>query len=306
MEGSGAYQSAPEPKRAARAEGDRESRADEAEQRRQEEVVLLDSAAMLQEAFEHQHAWRQYPGFSFAAYGAFENFDVDDSVEFGVIVYAQNEPSDYEFAVDGETVPVDVRIGARYVPAAGKVHPLDGTTTCHARSGRVAATGTTLLTAAHILSPGLITPVSVGDEVQLGSGRGVVVDVGPPAIDAMLVLPHEEELETGSWLEVENRPAPYTSAYVHTSGRVLETTLMSVTDALGTLSPYMPSRLLLADVCRPGDSGSLVTNREGKGIGIYTGRIQDIAGKAVQGVCQHLGQVVHCMNLGLSREETPQ
>jgi hypothetical protein len=306
MEGSEAHRSAPDPKKRRKDSRRRASRADEAAQRRQEES-LLNAAAKLQEAFEHQQAWRQYPGFWFAAYGLFETFDVDDPWAFGVIVYAQDEPpSDYEFAVDGERMPVDVRIGARYVPAAGKVHPLDGTTTCHARSGRVAPADTTLLTAAHILSPSLTTPVSVGDEVQLGSGRGIVVDVGPPAIDAMLVLPHGEELEHGSRLEVEDRPAPYTEAYVHTSGLVQETMLMSVTDALGTLSPYVPSRLFLADACSAGDSGSLVTNREGKGIGIYTGRIQDIAGKAVHGVCQHLGQVVHCMNLSLSREETPQ
>jgi hypothetical protein len=273
-------------------------------------AALLWSAA-IQDVFEEEEIWRWTPGFWFASFGFLD--PETEGPGLGAIAYVRGEGgegSHAPFQVQGQTFRFVLRTARRYVPARSVLKPVDGTATCWARSKRVAEEEWTLLTAAHVASHDL-AQVQIGSPVPMASGPPwLIIDVGPPAIDAMLLIPSEEpepepepvpgQESPRAPLSVDDLVAPYMDVWIHggVSG-THQTKVVHVTDTRGSLDPYLPMRIFLADAMQPGDSGSLVTDQTGTAIGIYTGSMRDAAGRS-EGVCQHLGQVRHCMQLELA------
>jgi len=82
------------------------------------------------------------------------------------------------------------------------------------------------------------------------------------------------------------------------SSGIVSTTVTSVTELFGTLSARIPARVFIAHAGRQGDSGALIRDEAGNGVGIYTDRFVDIAGRE-QGMGMHLAQIVDTMKLTL-------
>lgn len=277
----------------------------------------LEWCAAMQTVFEENRFWRAFPGFRFVSYG-FVDTDWHEP-RFGIIVYTAgarrggDELFEAELPVgEQHSFPVVVRKGWRYLGSSAvgsgtAPNPYGGTTTAWAgkrRTAEDAARDWMLLTAAHIASPAL-SGIQIGDVVLLADGtHATIADVGPPGIDAMvLALPTDPGDIAASHqpLTVESLVAPYSDVDVYgaVSG-VVTTKVMSVTDAHGTLNAYIPLRVFLADPCQGGDSGGLVSTRDGRAVGIYTAAIgHPQGGHPPEGVCQHLGQVAYCMSLEL-------
>lgn len=263
-------------------------------------AALLWCAAM-QYAFEHQELWRLISGFWFASYGF--TYPSTGSRRLGIIVYGRGfEDWTEAVQIQGEKFPIEFRGRTHYVPERLDSQPVGGTTTCWARSERAQSEEWAILTAAHVASRDL-SEVRIGDLVTMqGEPPWVIVDLGPPLIDAMLLLPVEEAAQEShgafGTFRVENLIAPWSDVRVvgGVSGAI-ETKVTHVTDTRGSLNPYLPIRIFLAEALRPGDSGALVTFRDA-GVGIYTASMRDDAGRS-EGVCQHLGQVADCMQLEL-------
>lgn len=60
--------------------------------------------------------------------------------------------------------------------------------------------------------------------------------------------------------------------------------------------PSIPLRVFLGHPGQPGDSGALVCDLQGNGIGVYMGSLGSPLGHQ-EGFCQHLAQATHIMNL---------
>jgi hypothetical protein len=264
----------------------------------------LSWAARLQEAFEARRVWQRIPAFWFATYGFIPPRGAnapDEAIGFGVVAYSRLAeyagPETLSLAVDGREFVVSVRGGAHLEPAAPD--PVDGTASCWARSSRLPEPGMKVLTAAHIFSPTL-DGITLGQRVAMAKGTdGRITDLAPPGIDAVLIDPG---ITAGTTRVIRTKDliAPYSP--VELNGRmsgILRTRVTSVTETRGILHPYFPIRVFLADPAQGGDSGALVRDDEGLGVGIYTGSLRDLAGRPPEGLCQHLGQVVAAMNLEL-------
>lgn len=295
----------------------------------------LQWCAAMQVVFEREKYWRGIRGFRFASYGFFNpRFEPDG---FGFIIHTSQSASDHPrpelmIPVGDQYFRAIQRHGWQYYPASVAPdiaeasaeerafvpvpHPFGGTTTAwalglpvdHDGVGYVTTRTWGLLTAAHVAYSDR-RGVQIGDFVPLANGQSAeVVDVGPPGIDAMLLALREEgsppsQAPDGPDIRVEGLVAPYSDVRIagEVSGPV-QTKVLSVTDARGSLSPYIPMRVFLADACQAGDSGGLATLSDGRGVGIYTAALGNVAaGHPPEGVCQHLGQVTHCMNLKLKR-----
>jgi hypothetical protein len=130
-------------------------------------------------------------------------------------------------------------------------------------------------------------------------GNGTILDLGPDGIDSVLIEPPasvKHQLITS--LFVLNLVPQWTDVVLTGTYSTVQTKITLVSDTRGSLSPYIPARIFLAKHGTPGDSGALVSDSNGNGIGIYMGTVVDMAGRA-EGFCQHLGQAVHCMDLRL-------
>lgn len=258
----------------------------------------------MQSEFEEEEIARHIRGFWFASYGF--TYPSAGGRRLGIIVYGRGH-ADWTVPIEiqGEEFPVEFRGRTRYVPERLAAQPVGGTTTCWARSDRIESDEWGILTAAHVASRDL-SEVRIGDWVPMRGGPPwMIVDLGPPLIDAMLLLPqaetaHEPHGAPGTF-RVENLIAPWSDVRVvgGVSGAI-ETKVTHVTDTRGSLDPYLPIRMFLAEALRPGDSGALVTCRDA-GVGIYTASMRDHAGRS-EGVCQHLGQVADCMRLELHHQ----
>jgi hypothetical protein len=271
--------------------------------------AALEWCAAMQSVFEEQELWRLFHGFRMVAYGFLREAEGGD---LGVIVHTAPSRGDDErhmLPVGDIEVPLIIRKGWRYLPAttvaAVPPDPFGGTTTAWARD-TTNTNGWGILTAAHIARPDL-TGIRLGDLVPLSDGSSaIILNIGPPAIDAMLLaLPDDPGDITvdpaHGHLPIENLVAPYSDVEVagSVSGAVVRK-VMSVTDAHGSLDPYFPIRVFLADPCQAGDSGALVRLEDGRAVGIYTAAIGHPEGRhPPEGVCQHLGQVAYCMTLEL-------
>jgi hypothetical protein len=245
--------------------------------------------------FEVQAPWKTVLGYRFAAFGfADPDFEAD---AFGALIYARpgaylgNEKLSLEG--DGFVFPVFVRrVVERY--HAPTIHPTNGTATCWAKSGRLPSTQNSgLLTAKHLLSD-----PRIGSLTSTTAGYGKVLDIAPDGIDAALLeAPHCPAPPTRLPLRVARNVVPWTDVQLDgaQSGSI-PTKITAVTDTRGSLSPVLPARVFLAAHGLPGDSGALVKDTIGVGVGIYVAEMVDMAGRT-EGVCQHLAQAKETMDL---------
>jgi hypothetical protein len=61
----------------------------------------------------------------------------------------------------------------------------------------------------------------------------------------------------------------------------------------------LPARIFLGWPREKGDSGALVTDLKGRGIGMYPGGIVNTATSRMEGISQHLGQAAGILNCEL-------
>ena len=76
------------------------------------------------------------------------------------------------------------------------------------------------------------------------------------------------------------------------------TKITEVNSGRGTLHSSIPLRVFLANPGQAGDSGALVRDKNGMGIGLYMGEVTTPA-NVQEGFCQHLGQVEQSLNIDL-------
>ncbi|MGH9893553.1 MAG: hypothetical protein ACREA0_16510 [bacterium] len=198
-----------------------------------------------------------------------------------------------------------------YFPHAPRVHPVDGTAACWARSCVTSQSprGPGVLTAKHVLTKAAeqrsaLTPNSVtrapqaGDRFPLSNGRtGTILQVASEGIDAALI--DTGERGQSARLPFETHVAPWTDIeFVGATACSHFTKITAVTDTRGIFnSPALPARVLLGAAGHPGDSGALVRRQHsGPAIAIYMGGYRDAAG-GTGGIGQHLGQVTEVMDM---------
>jgi hypothetical protein len=85
---------------------------------------------------------------------------------------------------------------------------------------------------------------------------------------------------------------------VHSPAGLFSTKVTEVSSGRGTLDSSVPLRIFLANAGQGGDSGALVVDSNGNGIGLYTGEVTTPA-NLQEGFCQHLGQVEKTMAVDL-------
>ncbi len=260
-------------------------------------AVLWTSA--IQNAFESGVYANEIPGFRMASYG-FLDPETEENA-FGVIAYVApslHGPIRGEFqwmTVDGESFPVVVR-PAEWKLHAPSIHPSLGTSTCWGESRRPSLKGKpAIVTAKHVV--GSTTPV--GSSVSMTSGSGTLLDLAPEGIDAALV-----RVSKSHW-PVSRNPlmcpqfvAQWTDVDVHSPAGLFSTKVTEVSSGRGTLDSSVPLRIFLANAGQGGDSGALVVDSNGNGIGLYTGEVTTPA-NLQEGFCQHLGQVEKTMAVDL-------
>jgi hypothetical protein len=256
----------------------------------------LEWAAAIQTTFEREQMYRRFPGFRLASYGALHR-EIDGH-SFGVAVHTSAPYEgiiDHGMEVGGATFPIAMRV-ADQVTLHRPPDPQAGTTACWTFSGRLASGKQYALTAEHVVDG---HARGKGAQVALaGGGSATIEDMAPPGIDAAL-------LDLGSGppalpFTSVRFPAPWTDVHIDGAQSNVATTYMRTTDVVGTLDKMFPIRLFLAKAAQPGDSGALVTDQQGNGLGVYMGEVANPAG-VVEGVCQHLGQAEFHMSLTLLR-----
>lgn len=252
----------------------------------------------LQNAFERENYAKEVPGFRLATYGF---FDPETEIDgFGVIAYVA--PSllgipggQFHWVnVDDQTFPVIVR-PANWRLHAPTVHPSLGTSTCWAKSRRVTLKNKPgILTAKHV-----VAHTTIGSSVSLTSGKGRLLDLAPEGIDAALV-----QVPTSHWplspgtLSCQKFVAQWSDVDMCSPTGRFSTKVTEVSSGRGSLDPSIPLRIFLANHGQSGDSGALVMDNAGRGIGLYMGEVTTPA-NLQEGLCQHLGQVESSMAVDL-------
>ena len=252
----------------------------------------------IQNAFEKGDYTKDIPGFRTASYGFFDPETEMDG--FGVIAYVA--PSlygpprgDFQWVtVSDQNFSVIVR------PAEWKLHmpavdPALGTSTCWAESRRPRLKNKpAILTAKHVVGK-----MPIGSSVPLTSGRGTLLDLAPEGIDAALV-----QIQKSHWpanptkLNCQRFIPPWTDVEVFSPTGRFSTKVIEVSSSRGSLDPNIPVRVYLANRGQSGDSGALVRDNAGNGIGLYMGELTTPA-NLQEGFCQHLGQVEESMAVDL-------
>lgn len=246
---------------------------------------------------------RQHPEWSIGipSFGFFDATTEEHG--FGVIMHV--DPG-----VRGDAVAI--KVGAKtfrvlfrrclWFPHAPAIHPQGGRSACWATSPSVVGDG--VLTAKHVVERLLPTYPKVGDPVPMTSphrpgGIGRVADLGAPGIDAVLIEPPAGGASTSTrHITSVKYVAPFTDVDMLLGAGTVRATVTSVTDTRGSLSTAFPGRVFLSNYGNPGDSGSLIQDLSGEGVGIYCGMVHTQAGNQ-EGYAQHLGQVVHTMGVTL-------
>jgi hypothetical protein len=238
------------------------------------------------------------PGFRFASIGfADPETEVD---AFGVLVYfnALTDESPKNFIeVAGQKFVLIVRPSYEELHGWPQVHPLRGTATCWAEPRKPSVrTRTSFLTAKHVLEGG-----HVGETVETTAGKGKIVGLGPDSIDAALVAPPDAAVKKlGKPLPCVPYIAQLSDVQFEGIGsrRPVKTKVTEVwfRDAN---DPSLPGRIFLAMPGTPGDSGALVRDIVGNGIGIYLGGQVNVATQRMEGFCQHLGQAAGILDCDL-------
>ncbi|HVW78643.1 MAG TPA: hypothetical protein VHB45_13605 [Alloacidobacterium sp.] len=251
----------------------------------------------IQNAFEKDNYAKGLPGFRTATYGFFDPETEMDG--FGVIAYVApslDGPPRGEFHwvnVDQESFRIMVR------PAEWTLHappnPTMGTATCWAQSRKPRLKNKpAMLTAKHVVGNR-----TIGSNVPLTSGRGTLLDLAPEGIDAALVRV-SQSIWPGSPnpLQCQRFIAQWTDVDVYTASGSFSTKITEVNSGRGSLDPNIPLRVFLANPGQSGDSGALVLDTSGNGIGLYMGEMTTQA-NVQEGFCQHLAQVEDSMAVDL-------
>ena len=136
--------------------------------------------------------------------------------------------------------------------------------------------------------------------VQKGQGGllGTILDVAPSAIDAIFIEPPNNLIPSNRVpMQCPQLIAQWTEVtFMGAQSNTIKTRIIEVQLGRGSLDVTIPLRFFLAEPGRPGDSGALVSDSEGKGLGIYMGAVENLAGHT-EGYCQHLLQVASIMNI---------
>ena len=257
----------------------------------------------LQNAFEEQGIGRSIPGLEMVTYGFADPAYEDDT--FAALVYTipsvpeLHDEAEINFTVKVGNLrfPVFIRPSRWEFHQLPTIHPGNGTGACWARTlkpGFRKKVG--LLTAKHVVGQRIL-----GNPVPLTNGIGKLLDVAPEGIDAALIQvpqaklpshlhPFTAQTHIAQWTDVQ--------VYGRESG-VFQTKVIEVTPSRGSLHYTIPLRIFLANPGKPGDSGSLVLNANGEGVGIYMGSVTSLANDQVEGFCQHLKQAAETLALEL-------
>jgi hypothetical protein len=92
---------------------------------------------------------------------------------------------------------------------------------------------------------------------------------------------------------------PWTDVGFESTTGKIQTKVTAATDTRGSLDPSVPARVFLARPGQSGDSGALVIDSGGLGVGIYMGAIADASSTRTKGMRQHLAQAGDTMGLTL-------
>ncbi|HEX3472080.1 MAG TPA: hypothetical protein VHT28_12935 [Silvibacterium sp.] len=254
----------------------------------------------LQNAFERGGYAKETPGFRTATYGFFDPEAEMDG--FGVIAYVApslHGPTRGEFqwvTVDDQSFSIIVR-PAEWRLHAPTVHPALGTSTCWAESRRPRIKNkSAILTAKHVVGQ-----TTIGSAVPMTSGHGTLLDLAPEGIDAALVqvnVPKSQRPEEVNKLTCQKFVAQWTDVDVYSPTGQFSTKVTEVSSGRGTLDPSIPLRIFLANPGQSGDSGALVMDNNGNGVGLYMGEVTTPT-NVQEGFCQHLGQVEESMAVDL-------
>jgi len=270
----------------------------------QETLAILWTIA-LQTAFEEQQIAQSIPGLEVVSYGLADP-DVEEDA-FGVIVYTAPVTAGHQEASElydepplvvkatNLVFPVFIR-QAQWEFHVHPLHPANGTAACWARSRKPTLKKKLgLLTAKHVVGARVL-----GNAVQLTEGFGTLADLAPEGIDAALIqVPKARMPDHVDTLSSQNLIAQWTDVEVHgRASGVIRTKVVEVTSSRGSLHYSIPLRIFLATPGQPGDSGSLVLNDKGEGIGIYMGSVTSPMNQQ-EGFCQHLGQAADALSLDL-------
>jgi hypothetical protein len=256
---------------------------------RQRHAVLWTAA--VQTAFVEQKIGMRIPGFRFASIGFADPETETDT--FGVLAYTSpvsTREEVFTFTAAHHEVPIRTRPGYEELHRRPEVHPQTGTSCCWARQ---TGSQVLLLTAKHVLGGGRI-----GASVATSHGTGWIVDLAPDSIDAALIVPPPAVVhKLGRPLKCLPYVAQWTDVQFHGRGspspvktKVTEVWFRASND------PSLPGRIFLAGPGQQGDSGALVSDLSGNGVGIYLGGQINVATERMEGFCQHLGQACHLLH----------
>lgn len=269
--------------------------------------AILWTLAVNEAFWQERVFWRDLPGFRFASCG-FADPELETDA-FGVFLYAEMPvkpgPPVSELEVAGVRFPVFHRFTIEVPHALPNVHPRLGTAACWATSKKPPLRGRTgFLTVKHVLQT-QAQPLMLGSPIPLTTPNGqpqvgAVLDLGPDGIDAGLV-------EAPGWAPPVGGLAPlacphfiaqWSDVSFQGSASIVRTKVVEVQLGRGSLHPSVPLRIFLAHPGQPGDSGALILDQQGQGVGLYMGGLANLAG-FMEGYGQHLAQVVDVMNLDL-------
>lgn len=274
------------------------------EQPEDEQRAILWTIA-LQNAFEEQGVGRSIPGLEMVTYGFADPEYEEDA--FAALVYTIPAVPELDDGLSAESqTTLRVKVGNLLFPVFTRpsrwefhqlpqIHPTNGTAACWAKTlkpGLRKKVG--LLTAKHVVGQRIL-----GNPVPLTKGLGKLLDTAPEGIDAALIqvprnlLPPQlhhfvAQTHIAQWTDVQ--------VYGRESG-IFQTKVIEVTPSRGSLHYTIPLRVFLANPGKPGDSGSLVLNANGEGVGIYMGSVTSLANDQVEGFCQHLRQAAETLAL---------
>jgi hypothetical protein len=254
----------------------------------------------LQNAFSEQKLASRIPGFRFASVGFADPETEADA--FGLMVYTaplKAKEDVFGIEVAGITFPIRVRPSIEELHLSPELHPSDGTSTCWAISRKPnVAKSLGFLTAKHV-----VENLRPGDAVNTNMGVGSVLDLAPASIDAALIAPPRGvSPQMKSPLECVRYVAQWTDVqFVGMGSRQAVQTKVTEVWFRDVYHPSLPATVFLAWPGKPGDSGALVVDANGKGIAMYLGGQINTATSRMEGFGQHLDQAAHLLDCSLYR-----
>jgi hypothetical protein len=287
-----------------------ERRISEIESPLQREIYRLTTA--LQAITEERRLDRNQPGFQGATYGFVpvgadvrvpRDFPVIDGYVFGAAVQLpaiKNGPPQIIRVVRSEKLsfPVVLNFSAIEFHVANPSGSI-GTGACWARSKKAAIRPSHegILTAAHIFD-GVPLLTQVGMSLP---GPWYLGDRGECKIDAAIIVQTDCIPYLTSSLQVENYPiANQTVTFSGVgSGASVQAQIQHSAPNGTHLTQLHPLRLYLDKGGVPGDSGALVRNSSGAGVGIYIGKVPILGTHTYYGVAQLLSQAQYALNVDL-------